>query len=177
MSRGTPNIGPNCQLRPSGRSKRVVGGKEVSDKEHPWAVNFLYNGTKVLIAALFILAPNININILYLHKQYFNKQYTIFLLSIFGKNHGTFQARSWHLILSGSILKEELVISTHLPHRDKFLYQSKVICNRSKLYRKWYSAGRRLIIFFSLNFRRKKHFLNLNSIQKRFKIILYSFQF
>ena len=62
MSRGTPNIGPNCQLRPSGRSKRVVGGKEVSDKEHPWAVNFLYNGTKVLILALFILAPSMYVN-------------------------------------------------------------------------------------------------------------------
>ena len=64
------------------------------------------------INCCFILASNININILYLHKQYFNKQYTIFLLLIFGKNHGTLQARSWHLILSGSILKEELVISS-----------------------------------------------------------------
>ena len=47
---------------------------------------------------------------------------------------------------------------------DKFLYRSKVNCNWSKLYRKWYSTSRRLIIFLSLNFWRKKHFLNLNSI-------------
>ena len=60
-------------------------------------------------------------------------------------------------------------IDSHLPHLDKFCNRSKVFCNRLKLYRKWYSTCRRLIIFLSLNFRGKKHFLNLNSIQKRFK--------
>ena len=45
--RGTPNIGPNCKLQ-VGRSKRIVGGENVSDAEHPWAVNMWYNGTKGL---------------------------------------------------------------------------------------------------------------------------------
>ena len=39
---------------------------------------------------------------------------------------------------------------SHLTHYIeapyKFLYWSKVFCNRSKLYRKWYSIGRRLLL-------------------------------
>lgn len=40
----------DCQLEPlKNRHKRVVGGGEVSDSEHPWAVNILYNSSKGLV--------------------------------------------------------------------------------------------------------------------------------